>query len=87
MTKNDWRQVEETLLKGVASIARVDLLIDGYKVTIIRNHLKGLQDCLSVFVNGEWKGEWLFKDCEIRRRFFCENRKQLPDVTSFFVGH
>lgn len=74
MTKEDWEKVE----KKLSSIfGRAKLMIDGYEITICYVQETVTKYCLAVYVDGKIRGEWLLEDCDIRRKFFHESRKQL----------
>lgn len=66
MTKDEWMQAEKRLSW---TGARIKLDCDGYDLSICRERYHAMRDCLTVYVNGVWKGEWLVQDCEERRRF------------------
>ena len=71
MTKEDWTQIEKGL---PAAGYAVHLNCDGYKLTIRRARRTEMRDCLVIFVNGEFRGEWPNNDCEERRRFLCPRK-------------
>jgi hypothetical protein len=66
LTTEQWKRVETALYPPSA---RVDLEIDGYQVSLRIRSAGGLKFQIVPLVNGEFKVEWLFKDCEERRRF------------------
>ncbi|MEM5789267.1 MAG: hypothetical protein AAGU11_18290 [Syntrophobacteraceae bacterium] len=74
MTKEDWAEVEKSLAWTWAS---VKLDCDGYKLSIYRRRYNSMRDCLLVYVDGVWKGEWTAEDCEERRRFAYRNTRFL----------
>ena len=75
MTKEEWKQAEEKLN---SAFSRVDLLVDGYKITVVVEPLKGMKLVLMVYVDGYFRGKWLTEDCDIRRRFYyCSKRSLL----------
>lgn len=76
MTLEDWKKVENALSSPYGS---VNLKIDGYEVTIICVMDKPLHYHLAVYVDGKIKGDWIFKDCEIRRKFYQKHTKSLLD--------
>lgn len=75
MTKEEWKQAEEKLN---SAFSRVDLLVDGYAVTIRKEPCDKMRLGLTVYVDGTIKGEWVVQDCEIRRKFYyCSERSLL----------
>ena len=66
ITPEQWKRVEAALLPPYA---RVDLKVDSYQVTLCLRWAGALKFQIVPLVNGEFRGEWLFKDCEERRRF------------------
>ena len=66
MTKDEWKQVEEAL-KDFYSIVR--LKADGYEVGLTLKRVSTYKNAIMIYVGGVFKGEWLTKDCEERRRF------------------
>lgn len=74
MTKEEWIKVEAAL----SSIyGRVDLLIDGYNVSVVCLPYKSLRQVLMIYINGEFKTKWCLEDCEERRRFCFRSKKCL----------
>ncbi len=69
MTKEEWVQVEKAL-SGLYGHAK--LKIGGYDITLQRSLIKKNQLGVVVFVNGQWKGEWVGKenDCP-EQTFLC----------------
>ncbi len=67
MTKEEWLEAEN---KMSGPHGMVDMRIDGYDVSLRVAKSGKLKYCIAVYVNGYIKGEWLVKDCEIRRKFF-----------------
>jgi hypothetical protein len=69
MTDREWTFVKKMLLCG--PVGFVDLLIDGYKVSLwSKVNDKTLQLEIFFVVNGKMKSEWMLEDCPERRRFF-----------------
>lgn len=66
MTKEDWAQVE---LELSHPWGRVELVADGYQVTLVLGREKALKFVIAVYVNGVMKGEWVKGDCEEAKRF------------------
>ena len=76
MTPEDWKKVENALLIPYGSVV---LKIDGYEVNVMCVIDKPLHYCLAVYVDGKIKDEWIFKDCEVRRRFYQKHKSSLLD--------
>ncbi len=74
MTDEQWKEVEKKL---VPPLGRVELEIDGYKVTITAQLVEKMKFSFVVYVNGFIRTEWSMNDCEIRRRFYYESKKSL----------
>ncbi len=75
MTKEEWKQAEEKLN---SAFGRVDLLVDGYAITIQKEPCDEMRLGLTVYVDGTIKGKWVVQDCEIRRKFYyCSERSLL----------
>lgn len=67
VTPEVWGKIQGKLLFLGDS---VELRCDSYKVEIVLLGMKNsLKNVLVVYVNGEFKGEWLLKECEEQRRF------------------
>ena len=67
LTPEQWKRVEDAL--GFAH-GEVTLEIDEFHVSLQVQYLSPLKLAIQPFVNGWFRGEWLGKDCEERRRFF-----------------
>lgn len=67
MTKEEWLAAENEMSNP---LGMVDMKIDGYDVSLCIAKSGKLKYCIAVYVNGCIKGEWVAKDCEIRRKFF-----------------
>ena len=63
MTKEEWKQAEEKLN---SAFGRVDLLVDGYAITIRKEPCDKMRLGLTVYVDGTIKGEWVGHFSEIR---------------------
>lgn len=63
MTAEDWKKVESKLSIPYSS---VELKVDGYNLTVGHALEKPLKYCLVVYIDGVFKTNWLFEDCEIR---------------------
>jgi len=68
VTAEDWKKVEAALS---GPFGRASFTVDGYALTLEVKQVKPLKFAVMVYVNGWFKGEWLQKDCEERRRFYC----------------
>lgn len=67
MTPQDWKEVEKSLKSFYSA---VNLMCDGYKVTLLLGPISQFKNALLVYIGGEIRGKWLREDCEERRRFF-----------------
>lgn len=74
MTAEDWRIAEEKLMPPYG---RVSFEIDEYRVDVVLELKSKTTYVYVIYVNGRFKGEWLTKDCEIRRRFYCHSKKNI----------
>ncbi len=66
MTKEEWKQVQESLKRLFYT---VKLKADDFEIAVRLERVTTYKNALMIYVNGEFKGEWLLKDCEERRRF------------------
>lgn len=73
MTNEEWEYVEQHLSHAGAMVR---LKIDEYVVTLIVEPFKKLQNCISVYVNGKIKVDWIIKDSDVRRRFYQRHTKR-----------
>lgn len=66
MTPAQWQAVEQSL---ASPYGRAALTCDGWRITVEVRPTKPLRFELMVFVNGEWRGEWLRADkpCDQQR--------------------
>lgn len=74
LTDEQWKQIKQQLSW---TGAQVELLVDGYRLTIQRVRASEMRDELMVYVNGKFIGKWISEDCEERRRFFCPRTRYL----------
>lgn len=72
MTKEQWKQVENA---AVDLYSTVYLKVDGYDVAFKLVRVSAYKNEIAIWVGGVFKGEWLGKDCEERRRF-CQKRER-----------
>lgn len=68
MTREEWELVEQEL---EGPLGHVCLMCDGYKLLLEVQLIKPLRLAIMTYVNGLFKYEWIFEDCEIRRKFMC----------------
>lgn len=73
MTAEEWKICEE-YLSGCYGI--VHLKADEYNLTLAVVQAKKLRQEIVIYVDGEFRVEWIINDCEIRRRF-CNKHKKL----------
>ena len=55
MKKEDWEKAKSRLR---APLGQVDLLCDGYSVTLINECISMFRNGIAVYVNGEIRGSW-----------------------------
>jgi hypothetical protein len=67
ITKEQWDGIE-LMLSG--SFGMVELLIDGYKVTLQIERVKSLKYTIMTYVDGQFCGAWMTKDNVIGLRFY-----------------
>ncbi|MEW5804078.1 MAG: hypothetical protein AB1847_18440 [bacterium] len=66
MTKQDWEYVEKRLKR---INRQVDLLCDGYELTLVLVQVNESCNEITFAVGGWFNGSWILNDCEERRRF------------------
>ena len=74
MTKEEWKQAEEALTHFFHP---VELKVDGYDITLILERVSVYQNKIMVYIGGEFRGQWMAEDCEVRRRFRQEQRHNI----------
>lgn len=74
MTQEEWKQVEKAL---EYFFRRVDLEIDGYKVSLALQRVGVYKNAIAIYVNGVFKGEWLSTECEETRRFIQKKERSI----------
>lgn len=74
MNKSEWDRAKDQLQQGWPC-GLVTLVADGYEVTLRLQPVDLMKNGILVFVNGQFKGKWLFEDCEERRRFLPQREK------------
>lgn len=70
LTEQKWKEVEEKLF---IHDMPVKLKIDDYEITLIKIQEK-MKLYIAIFVNGEFKPEWIEQDCDIRQRFMHQSK-------------
>lgn len=76
MTNEDWKYVEDELS---CTFGYVNLLIDGYNVTLECRLEKPRHYVIAVFIDGKFNMKWAMDDCNIRRRFCSRHTKCFLD--------
>jgi len=61
-----WQRAEAEL---ESPFGAVDLRCDDYRVSLRVAKLSARKFTIALYIDGWFKGEWLFRDCEERRRF------------------
>ncbi|MCX5822398.1 MAG: hypothetical protein NTY86_02530 [Deltaproteobacteria bacterium] len=77
MTDAEWDLVKKRL--GV-QYRPVNLLIDGYHVTLELTRIGAYKLAITFFIDGHFKGIWFSQDCEERRRFFPMTLRNVYDL-------
>ena len=68
ITKEQWEQVEVELS---GSWGHVEIMGDGFKVSLRIERVKTLSYTIMTYVNGEFCGKWITGDADEAKRFFC----------------
>jgi hypothetical protein len=66
VTKDEWKKVKDDLDFFYKTVY---LRVDGYEVALILVRVSQYKNAIDIYINGYFRGEWLTKDCEERRRF------------------
>lgn len=66
MTKDEWLRVKQELSNPWGA---VDLLVDGYRLTLQVQQRAALKFVIVPYVNSVFKGAWMLKDSEEGKRF------------------
>ena len=74
MTKDEWKQAEESL-KSFYSPVRVKA--DDYDITLVLERVGPYKNMIMMYINGQFQGKWLADDCEERRRFMQKKVRSL----------
>ncbi|MCY7558237.1 MULTISPECIES: hypothetical protein [Paenibacillus] len=74
ITPQDWKDIEKKLHDFYD---RVELICDGYYVSLVLRRYGQFRNVIAVYVNGVIEGKWWIEDCEERRRFFCPRTKDM----------
>ena len=70
MNAEEWKKIEDELLTfGIP----VELKVDGYKLSLVPTR-ENMKMYVVVFIDGEFKYEWIHEDCDIRKRFLCPSK-------------
>jgi len=72
LTKEQWKEIE----RKVTLYTNAKLLIDGYQVTVTMYRSK-MKLVYMLYINGEFDPQWVFNDCEERKRFVRSVEKYL----------
>ena len=72
MTAEEWKTCEQRLFSNYRGVR---LKVDEYNLTIAVVPTKKLKLEIMVYIDGEFRGEWIINDCEIRRRFYNKHKK------------
>jgi hypothetical protein len=71
-SKEQWQVIEEQLS---FPYSQVKLKCDGYEVSAMVKKIKGLKFCVTVYVDGVYKGEWMDGKHEGPLKFHCKKRR------------
>ena len=74
MTKDEWRKAEEALQQFFTT---VKINADGYELILRLERIGTYKNAVMVYINGEFRGEWLARDCEERKRFMHKKTRSL----------
>ena len=74
ITPQDWESIKGKLSR---LLEPVELQCDEYKVTLVLSPISTYRNAILPYVNGTIRGEWVFNDCEERRRFFHASTRSL----------
>ncbi len=74
MTEEQW---EKLFVNHCWLEAETDLIIDGYRITLITFTYRDLQLAVRVYVDRKIVAKWIMDDCEIRQKFFCKHEKYM----------
>lgn len=72
ITKEEWSRIENVL---TGAFGRVELLIDGFNVTLNIERVRNLKYGIMTYVNGEFRGAWMMEDSEIGAKFYRPNTR------------
>lgn len=67
ITKEQWEEVENELSRPWGT---VEMLIDGFKVSLRVERVKSLKYTIMTYVNGQFCGKWMNDDSDEGKRFF-----------------
>lgn len=74
MSKEEWLEVQKAL---ESLFSTVKLKIDGFNLSLALVRIGTYKNAIVVYIDGVFKGEWLIKDCEERRRFFQKKERSI----------
>ena len=74
MNRKEWQAVEEALK---SLYGQVILKIDSYEVTLRLDRISTYKNGIMVYVNGKFRVQWIFEDCEERRRFLRKKERSM----------
>ena len=74
MTTDEWKKVENKLSMPYT---KVNLKIDGYKISIITEEISKLKYGYMIYVDGKMKMKWAIEETEIRNKFYQRHSKNL----------
>lgn len=77
MTDAEWDLIKKRL---GSQYHPVNLLIDGYLVNLELTRIGVYKLAITFFIDGHFKGIWLSRDCEERRRFFPMTLRNVYDL-------
>lgn len=70
MTAEEWKKAENDLLTFGYPIK---LKVDEYEISLVLTR-ENMKMYIVLFVNGEFKWQWIHEDCDIRKRFMCPSK-------------
>lgn len=75
MNNTDWEKLRQILSYGVGSHA--SLIADEYKLDLYVMQNDTLKNVIYIFVDGENLGKYALDDCDIRKKFFKREKKDV----------
>jgi hypothetical protein len=89
ITKQQWANIDKELSHPYGS---VDLLCDGYRVSLRVERTAKLKYSIITYVNGVWRGDWTKGDAEEAKRFlrpvarYLHTEKYRKEVIQIYGG-